>query len=187
MREEDEILGVSDEISTRGTATPNAKDPTIDPEEDSQQDLFENGRVSDNIDSVFDEKEPDTKANLAGHTERATEEEDESNASDDDVKPQPEKADTAVASSDVELEREINQLFLGSKGEKTHGSEEGKPKIGAAKAKRRKRAEKQAALEAEGKAPSKSRGNRKVYDPSAAMQKARGETVTTGRKSVKKK
>jgi hypothetical protein len=189
MREEDEILGVSDGISTQGTATPNAKDPTIHPKEDNQHDVFESGRDdSNNIDSVVDEKELDTKEDLAGHTEPAIEE-DEENVLGTDVKSQPDKPDDSAASSDVELEREINQLFLGSNGEKTraHESEQGKPKIGAAKAKRQKRAEKQAALEAEGKAPPRSRGNRKVYDPSAAMQKARGETVTSGRKTVKKK
>ena len=90
--------------------------------------------------------------------------------------------------SETELERGLDNLYLGrGKKDRRQPHIDNKPKIGAAKAKRQKRAEKVAALEAEGKLPPKPSKSRKPVDPSAAMQKARGEIATSGRRQAKKK
>ena len=90
--------------------------------------------------------------------------------------------------SEAELERGLDNLYLGrGKKDRRQPHIDIKPKIGAAKAKRQKRAEKVATLEAEGKLPPKPSKSRKPIDPSAAIQKARGETATSGRKQAKKK
>jgi len=90
--------------------------------------------------------------------------------------------------SETELERGLDDLYLGrGKKDRRQPHIDNKPKIGAAKAKRQKRAEKMVALEAEGKLPPKPSKSRKPVDPSAAMQKARGETATSGRRQAKKK
>jgi hypothetical protein len=175
MREEDEILGFSDGISTQETETPSTHDA------DSLKDAATGAAVS-GIDNPADNERLDSE-NKHHDTQLEPFEEEGNNIPDTIHNQLPDEN----RRSDAELERELNQLFLGTRNDRTNGASEGKQKLGAAKAKRQKRAEKQAVLEAEGKGPSKSKGPRKAYDPSAAIQKARGETVTTGRKSVKKK
>ena len=197
MREEDETLGVSDGISTHGTGTPSRKEAeTFDDKslKANEHDDFAINAVSpDIVDSLSaaNELSDIEEVNLRGQSESIIPEKDENKEPVSALKLSPDGTTDTVADSDVELEHELNQLFLGTprgaKAEQPHGSNEGKPKVGAAKAKRQKRAEKQAAMEAEGKAPPKPRGSRKTYDPSVAIQKARGETATTGRKTVKKK
>ena len=182
MREEDEKLGVSDGMSTEGTETPNPipAGESFDVDVEDQPELSE-------------EDEPQTKNEVPHNNAKVSDSNRDSKAEDAQVDLTsttngPELVDQE--DSDAELEDELDKLFLGtgrSKSGHTQPSNADKPKIGAAKAKRQKRAEKQAALEAEGKAPPKSRKNRKHYNPSAAMQKARGETVTTGKKVSKKK
>jgi hypothetical protein len=177
MREEDETLGFSDAMSTQGTATPNPN--AIDESVIDQDDELPNDEVSSETGHSIPEIEiPDTGETPQPAPAIPQKEETDFNPLDE--------RDNAGGNSDIELERELNQLFLGGKADKPIMADEGKPKMGAAKAKRQKRAEKQAALEAEGKAPPKSRTNRKQYDPSSAIQKARGETVTTGKKTKKK-
>jgi hypothetical protein len=96
--------------------------------------------------------------------------------------------DESGLDSVVEIELELDKLLLGQNRPKKNqlATGNGTPKIGAAKAKRIKRAEKQAGLETEGKGTSKPRKTNKPFDPSAAIQKARGETVTTGKRISKK-
>lgn len=90
--------------------------------------------------------------------------------------------------SEADLERGLDNLYLGrGKKDRRQPHIDNGPKIGAAKAKRQKRAEKLATLEAEGKASAKSSKSRKPFDPTAAMQKARGETATSGRRQARKK
>jgi hypothetical protein len=198
MRAEDFALGVSDGVSTAGTATPNLKhngdshdvDET-DEEEDVHQDFVY-------LDEIVDEEEPvDSKEKSTEDVAEKTlvdgaEEELPSDKPDETLekqtppKPVPTDDESSASDSEALLEKELDALLLGSHKDRTQpSSQETKPKIGAAKAKRQKKAEKLAALESEGKAP-QNRKQRKAYDPVAAMQKARGETVTTGRKGKKK-
>jgi DnaJ homolog subfamily A member 5 len=190
MREEDFALGVSDGMSTVGTATPITKEEK-DAVDELPEDIgveFDDGVV---VPDILDEA---PEANSESEPEKdpapiaSVEEAHESDTDDDAREEDPEKSkDTDdVHSQEDGLEKAIENLLLGGK-DRTQTSQESKPKIGAAKAKRQKRAEKQAALEAEGKAPPKSRKPRKPYDPAAAIQKARGETVSTGKKNGKKK
>jgi len=195
MREEDESLGVSDAVSTHGTATPDTnisrKPVDIEPSD-----------VDGTLDLEDGSLEPDVEESQ--YTRRRSEERHNSNDMDrtrsenltDRENNMTSTKQTAVGyqsndeegNSDVELEREIDKLHLGlDYTSKAHPvPADGKPKIGAAKAKRQKRAEKQAALDAEGRSQHKPRNSRKPFDPSAAVQKARGETVTTGRRTKKK-
>jgi hypothetical protein len=189
MREQDEELGVSDGISTQGTATPIPKE--VEQPSDIEPTILEGDEssISSPVLSTWEKVKP-----------RTTDDGHEVEFSDSD-RPQPDVKDGEVDDDDKSLknvgdnsefglEDELDKLFLAAgrtKKERLPLSNDTKPKIGAAKAKRQKKAEKQAALEAEGKLPPKSHKNRKPYDPSAAIQKARGETVTTGRKSAKKK
>jgi len=191
MRDEDESLGMSDGLSTQGTDTPLTKEEPlpaemfkipvykVEPDEEEEEvemqaeeeeDVEEKNEARDENDEDQDdpgENEPQTD----GKTLKATETKDDQE------------------SSDAELQKDLDNLFLGSNRNKTGRSQQnsdGKPKLGAAKAKRQKKAEKLAALEAEGKAPPKPKKSRQPYDPAAAIAKARGETVTTGRKIKKK-
>jgi DnaJ homolog subfamily A member 5 len=189
MREEDFALGVSDGMSTVGTATPITKEEK-DEVDELPEDIgveFDDGPVVpdilDEAPEAKSESEPEKDpAPVASVNEAAH----EIDTDDDEREVDPEKGTDDVNSQEDDLQKGIENLLLGGK-DRAQTSQESKPKIGAAKAKRQKRAEKQAALEAEGKAPPKSRKPRKPYDPAAAIQKARGETVSTGKKSGKKK
>jgi hypothetical protein len=195
MREEDENLGVSDAISTHGTATPDANlaRKTVD---------IELTDASETLDLVEDSVDPEREKSQYTHrgseerqnskdmdgtqSENLTDEENEMTSTKETLEGN--QSDHDEGSSDIELEHEIDKLYLShDHSNKTHPvPTDGKPKIGAAKAKRQKRAEKQAALDAEGRSQQKSKNTRKPFDPSAAVQKARGETVTTGRRTKKK-
>lgn len=183
MREQDEELGVSDGISTHGAATPIPKQSSeieaAIPEEDDSTLSSPTRPTSENGNRQLTE---DT------HGVKPSDSENQDNAHDVDVDENTE-ARKDDEESDVELKRELDRLFLGggTKKERPPPSNDTKPKVGAAKAKRQKKAEKQAALEAEGKLPPKPHKNRKPYDASAAIQKARGETVATGKRNAKKK
>jgi len=198
MRAEDFALGVSDGVSTAGTATPNLKhngdsydvDETNE-EEDVHQDFVYLDEIVDKEEPV-DSKEKSTEDGAektlvdGGEEELPSEKPDETLEKQTPPNPFPTDDESSASDSETLLEKELDALLLGSHKDRTQpSSQETKPKIGAAKAKRQKKAEKLAALEAEGKAP-QNRKQRKAYDPVAAMQKARGETVTTGRKGKKK-
>jgi molecular chaperone DnaK (HSP70) len=193
MREEDENLGVSDTISTHGTATPDAnvarKSADAEPPHPEGAPDIDNDNVETNVQETEHTLRP-SQERLDGQeiddTDSETHTDADNNTKQTEVRDQSNQMEEA---SDVELERELDKLYLGPghpKNDHPQLSAEGKPKIGAAKAKRQKRAEKQAALEAEDKSPQKPRKNRKPFDPSAAVQKARGETVTTGKRAKKK-
>jgi DnaJ homolog subfamily A member 5 len=197
MREENESLGFSEGISSHGTSTPVLNDPpkypqppitTPDAGFDNEDNLMETPSETAERDELQTSTPIPANVDTSDSTEQV-----KANDADNNVNPKAEenKDESEAEDSDIDLEREMDKLFLGtgrSKKERQQlSNDDGKPKIGAAKAKRLKKAEKQAALEAEGKAPSKPKKNRKPYDPSAAMQKARGEIMTTGRKAVKKK
>ena len=192
MREQDESLGVSDGTSTHGNATPTAKHAESLPDIKSTiSEIDENG-VAPADPSELEVKRSRYTKEVASHQDDNLEydknidfyEENDHNNIEVNSKSQT----TVDKDSEIELERELHRLFLGNGWTKKEPglSKDSKPKIGAAKAKRQKKAEKQAALEAEGKLPPKPLKNRKPYDPSAAMQKARGETVVTGRRNTKK-
>jgi hypothetical protein len=185
MREEDFALGVSDGMSTVGTATPVAKDENkVEEPEGIEIDLDEDPIIVDEARNVKEESEPEeVLVPSAAAVEDGIE---TSNEDEHDEKETGTKSDDTSKDSDEDLEKGIEDLLLDGKKPRTQAAQEAKPKIGAAKAKRLKRAEKQAALEAEGKAPPKNRKPRKPYDPAAAIQKARGETVSTGKKGGKK-
>lgn len=198
MRAEDFALGVSDGVSTAGTATPNLRHNgdsydvnETNEEEDVHQDFVY-------LDEIVDEEEPiDSKEKSTedvaektlvddGEEDLPSDKPDETLEKQTPPNPIPTDDESSASDSETLLEKELDALLLGSHKDRTQpSSQETKPKIGAAKAKRQKKAEKLAALEAEGKAP-QNRKQRKAYDPVAAMQKARGETVTTGRKGKKK-
>jgi DnaJ family protein A protein 5 len=181
MHEEDAFLDYSDDAETNDPAKPhptNADDDEIETlhhdgvdvnignesvEDDHRDDQTLKGDAGSEIGEVH--------GSIAGDGEK---ESPTTNDPDDD--------------SEAELERKLDNLYVGhDKKDRKQPHIDNKPKIGAAKAKRQKRAEKMAALEAEGKAPPKSSKSRRPIDPSAAMQKARGETATSGRKQGKKK
>jgi hypothetical protein len=90
-----------------------------------------------------------------------------------------------------EIQHQLDKLFQGSsrakKERQADVDQDRTPKVGAAKAKRLKRAEKQAALEAEGGGNAKTRKSNRPYDAGGAIQKARGETATTGKRISKKR
>jgi len=198
MRAEDFALGVSDGVSTAGTATPNLKHngDSYDADETNEEEDVHQDFVY--LDEIVDEEEPvDSKEksteDVAEKTlvdgaeeELPSEKPDETHEKQTPPNPVPTDDESSPSDSEALLEKELDALLLGSHKDRTQpSSQETKPKMGAAKAKRQKKAEKLAALEAEGKAP-QNRKQRKAYDPVAAMQKARGETVTTGRKGKKK-
>lgn len=195
MREEDESLGVSDAISTHGTATPDANlarkpadieltdaGETLDLVEESLEPEIEKPQYT----RRGSEERQNSKDMDGTQSENLTDEENEMTSTKQALEGN--LSDHDEGSSDVGLEHEIDKVYLGlDHSNKTHPvPTDGKPKIGAAKAKRQKRAEKQAALDAEGRSQQKPRNSRKSFDPSAAVQKARGETVTTGRRTKKK-
>jgi DnaJ family protein A protein 5 len=201
MREEDFALGVSDGVSTAGTATPNIKQrgDSFDLDVSEEEEAAETHQDFVYLDEVINEDQPvDSAETLQEPKPEETPIQDAQDEispakpqdpADKDSLPNPtptDKDDSSASDSEASLEKELDALFLGSKDRapRPH-SQDSKPKIGAAKAKRQKKAEKLAALEAEGKAPPKGK-QRKAYDPVAAMQKARGETVTTGKKGKKK-
>ena len=191
MREEDESLGMSDGLSTQGTDTPLTKEEPLPAEmfkiHVHKVDLDDD---EDEVDTPAEEEEELKEKNEA--REEKAQDQDHPSDGELEMDEKPSKGHETkddLDSSDAELQKDLDNLFLGSNRNNTGRSQqnsEGKPKIGAAKAKRQKRAEKQAALEAEGKVPSKSKKSRQPYDPAAAIAKARGETVTTGRKIKKK-
>jgi hypothetical protein len=185
MREEDENLGVSDTISTHGTATPDANVARKSADAEPARPEGARDIDNDNVEALRPSQERMDGQEI-DDTDSETHTDVDNNTKHTEVRDQSNHMEEA---SDVELERELDKLYLGPghpKNEHPQLSAEGKSKIGAAKAKRQKRAEKQAALEAEGKSPQKPRKNRKPFDPSAAVQKARGETVTTGKRAKKK-
>ena len=194
MREEDFALGVSDGVSTAGTATPNIPKnrDSFDIDPDFAEELEEEQEFV-YLDETVPEEEitTGTEENPLGPIIQQPKEDATNPSPDPSPKAPPQnpshaaaETDSSASESEASLEKELDALFLGKK-DRQQPTQDPKPKLGAAKAKRQKKAEKLAALEAEGKAPPK-RKARKVYDPVAAMQKARGETVTTGRKGKKK-
>jgi DnaJ homolog subfamily A member 5 len=195
MREEDENLGVSDAVSTHGTATPDThiarKSADAEPDDVNETPDLEEEFVEPVVEeSPYTHRRSEERQNTqdidGAHSENRTDGENEMTSTKQTVAG--DQSDHDEGNSDVELEREIDKLYLGlDHTNKAHPvPTDGKPKIGAAKAKRQKRAEKQAAIDAESRSQQKPRNNRKPFDPSAAVQKARGETVTTGRRAKKK-
>ena len=194
MREEDFALGVSDGVSTVGTATPNIKhdgdgDGDAEKDLDAQEDLEHLDEHDDEeipVESEEISKDPTPPKPTVENDKEDSQPEKLQKTPDqeDPSRPAAKEKDSDASDTEASLEKELDALFLGANKDHPH-PQDTTPKIGAAKAKRQKRAEKLAALEAEGKAPSK-RKQRKPFDPVAAMQKARGETVTTGKKGKKK-
>lgn len=192
MREEDESLGVSDTLSAQGTDTPISKyaedgfetqtpvHGNIDSE--NHQPPLPGNEVQSGTDIVYDNIEA---------LDFGTDVPDDMHLHSASAKPtHPNAASEDPEDPDADLKHELDKLYLSTgraKKDRTQHVNESKSNIGAAKAKRLKRAEKQAALEADGKTPPKPRKNPRPYDPGAAIQKARGETVTTGKKVSTKK
>ena len=178
MHEEDASLVNSDDPTTEDLAKPylaNANDDEVDSLHHAALD------VNMGHDSVEDNDD------RAEKTLNEEERQNETGSIQGNGKPELRVNNDPDEDSEAELERRIDHLYLGhDKKDRTLRHIENKPKIGAAKAKRQKRAKKMAALEAEGKVPPKSSKARRPIDPSAAMQKARGETATAGRRQGKK-
>ena len=193
MRGEDESLGISDGVSTQGNATPIAKDVDLSPGIEVSALEVDDVDMAPSAPSKSVAKTPQCTKEVSSQDVDVLESSKNTDSDEDhdreNIKLHPASQGSVDEDSEVELERELDKLFLDTGGTKKESIQfkEGKPKIGAAKAKRQKKAEKQAVLEAEGKLPPKPLKNRKPYDPSAAMQKARGETVATGRRNTKKK
>lgn len=186
MREQDEELGVSGTFSTPGTATPIPNDVEQSSEiKPTVLEVEESRPPSNTTPSNLETDKPRNSKQL--HEIESLDSDNQADTDDDNVEKDPKLQKEVDEDSGVELERELDKLFLGTKKDRPPPSNDTKPKIGAAKAKRQKKAEKQAALEADGKSSPKPHKNRKPYDPSAAIQKARGETVATGRRPTKKK
>ena len=195
MFEEDENLGVSDALSTNGMATPDTDfvQRAVDVDRPHNEETFDldeesvDPKVQGTQHTVQPTQEPlDGRDIEAANSERLSNADDIVNANQTGRE---NRVNDAEPISDVELERELNKLYLGVshiQNEHQQSPANGKPKIGAAKAKRLKRAENRAALEAGDRTPQKPMKNRKPFDPSEAVQKARGETVTTGRRTKKK-
>ena len=192
MREEDESLGVSDGISTHGSATPIAKDVELSPGIEATSPQVNEYDIAPTVSSKSQVKRLQHTKEVSSQDVDGLESSKNTDTDEDhdpeNIKVNPKSQPNVDEDSEVKLERELDKLFLGTgRTKESMQFQEGKPKIGAAKAKRQKKAEKQASLEAEGKLPPKPLKNRKPYDPSASMQKARGETVATGRRNTKKK
>jgi len=195
MRQEDENLGVSDPVSTHGTATPDAsvaqKPFTTEPSKANGTLDVEEESVESDVEELHHTHRPNTErlnAKDMDETHSESSVEIDNNRRNAKQTVGEEGFNSGGGDSDVELERELDKLYLGvdHTNKQRPPPADGKPKIGAAKAKRQKRAEKQATLDAESRSPQKPRKSRKPFDPSAAVQKARGETVTTGRRTKKK-
>jgi hypothetical protein len=197
MREQDETLGVSNGISTLGTTTPVPNHAEQSSEvaatiiEASENDASPPAPPTSEYVKSQATEDPssngDAEGSLPGKNADADAPADDD---DDDINSKIQKDVDSDSDSNIELEHELDKLFLGTgrtKKDRIQSTNDTKPKLGAAKAKRQKKAEKQAALEAEGKLLPKPLKNRKPYDPKAAMQKARGETVDAGRRTQKKK
>jgi len=184
MRMEDETFNVSDGLSTQGTATPVAEPHGSE----NRSTNMENDLNGEGHNCGDQRQENVASRNSDPQSALEVEETQEPAPPPDSTKSE---SDTeASVDSDKELEQELADLLIGSgKGKKgrEETSHDGQKKIGAAKAKRQKKAEKLAALEAEGKAPAKPRKGQKLYDSTVAMQKARGETAKTGKKASKRK
>ena len=188
MRMEDEALGFSNDTLAQIAATALRASPPPDTGSDVASISGFGAAVSTTETSIggdsFDNTPVTSDSNclLQNDPENSVEKEAKrSPAESDHPEEQPD------ADSEVELEHELDNLLLGGNRRsksREPASHNDKPKIGAAKAKRQKKADKLAALEAEGKTPTKSRKSH-IPNPTAAMQKARGETATTGRKVVK--
>ena len=194
MKLEDEVLGVSEILSTNGTSTPAAA-PSLDTSgpQINDEDLYNDDNLKDTADSInaTNPIQYDSERSESGNGNEKSNYNALPNAQKNDLESDPETVSGSEVESgpEDELSSGLNNLLLGSgRGRKGREqvSHEGKKKIGAAKAKRQKKAEKGAALEAEGKAHSKPRKPQKPYDPIAAIQKARGETTTAGRRGKKK-
>ena len=192
MREEDKSFGVSDGISTQGSATPVAKDVGLSPDieatapEVDEDDIAPTASSKSEVKGCQHTKEVSSQDIDGLESSKGIESDEDHDR--ENIKVNPKSQINVDEDSEVELSRELDKLFLGTgRTKESIQFQEGKPKLGAAKAKRQKKAERQAALETEGKLPPKPLKNRKPYDPSAAMQKARGETVATGRRNTKKK
>jgi hypothetical protein len=187
MREEDAILAVSDDTATQGIVTPDLGNFRSSSEVESTLVLTKQDNTCQSDSKTLDgDQDRFSTLNDIQTDVNALESNSVSNIGIHDVKTNLGKEDGEI-DTDVELDREISKLLLSlGKKERVQTINDTKPKIGAAKAKRQKKAEKQAALEAEGKANLKPHKSRKPYDPSAAVQKARGETATTGRRGSKK-
>jgi hypothetical protein len=193
MREEDAILDYSDDAVTNEPAKPhpmNADDGEPHPmnADDDEADTVHHDALDVNIDhESVEDNHRDEKTLNEGDAGSEIGEAHGSIDGDGEKELLPATNDPGD-DSETELERKLDNLYVGhDKKDRKQPHIDNKPKIGAAKAKRQKRAEKMAALEAEGKVPPKSSKSRRPIDPSAAMQKARGETATSGRKQGKKK
>lgn len=192
MRGEDGSLGVSDGVSTHGGATPIADDVELLHDIEVAAPEVDEDDISPSASLKSEPKAPQHLKEVSSQDVDSLKSIKSTGSNEDhdreNIKVHPTSQANVEEDSEVELERELDKLFLGIARTKKESIlfQEGKPKIGAAKAKRQKKAEKQAALEAEGKLPPKPPKIRKPYDPSAAVQKARGETVVTGRRNAKK-
>jgi hypothetical protein len=184
MREENAILDYSDDALVNEPAKPhrNIDDGKADV---GEADALPHDALYVDINESTENQRDETPLNEADDGSEIGEIDDSIKG---DGKGSPPDVNDPEDDSEAELERKLDNLYVGhDKKDRKQPHIDSKPKIGAAKAKRQKRAEKMAALEAEGKAPSKSSKSRRPLDPSAAMQKARGETATSGRKQGKKK
>jgi DnaJ homolog subfamily A member 5 len=183
MREEDAILDYSDDAVMNDPPVPHPMNADGDEVDTLHHDAPHHDAFDVNID--HEPVEDDHRDEKTLNERDADSEIGENHADGEKELPPTNDPDD---DSETELERKLDNLYVGhDKKDRKQLHIDNKPKIGAAKAKREKRAEKMAALEAEGKAPPKSSKSRRHIDPSAAMQKARGETATSGRKQGKKK
>lgn len=181
MRMEDEAFNVSDGLSTPGTAT-----PVAEPHESENRST----NMENDLNGEGHECRDQRQENVASTNSNPQSTIEIQDPASPPGSTKSESDNEASVDSDKELEQELADLLIGSgKGKKgrEEASHDGQKKIGAAKAKRQKKAEKLAALEAEGNAPAKPRKGKKIYDSTVAMQKARGETAKTGKKASKRK
>lgn len=192
MREEDQNLRSSDALSDEGRESPSAENHNspFSPESASFEPntIIKEGLITPHPNDM---ESAGTHSLMESASQESTERPSSKALGSEMTRENVVEGELSVEpeDSDVELEERLDRLLIGSsrkKKERAAVGNDGQAKIGAAKAKRQKRAEKQAALEAEGKGMTKSGKNRKPYDPSAAIQKARGETTTTGKRLSKK-
>jgi hypothetical protein len=200
MKVEDEILGVSDGLSTSDNSTPTLV-PSFDVLKQENHDT-DTEPFDANGDKVLESPlpllnppldssvgpEPEPETGIDQQTFRKDFSRLKTNSEPIDIT---ESTDSSDSEQEEDLSQGLNELLLGTSGgrnEKLQESQNSKKKIGAAKVKRQRRAEKRAATDAaEGKSQTKPRKPSKPYDPVTVMQKARGETTITGRRVGKRK
>jgi hypothetical protein len=190
MKKEDELLGFSEDVAPPTMETPldtpvkSISDVGIISDDEILSRTVLKSHASNSTSAVKDPY----------HTEGLRQEEafEEDDGIDEQVLGVAEWQDhlpETTGDSGTQLERELDKLLLGA-GRRKKGRDQPphdvKPNVGAAKAKRLKRAEKLAALAPEN-APSNRPRKKDDPNPAAVMQKARGETTTTGKKPAKKR